>query len=319
MRKLSVSLLLAIVVLMVSGLVSAGDLGPGDKITGGSTTVTKPIITEYFGIFNDGSADNFHAALNLNPPYQKWDITYIAFVHTYYQNGYWVVDYENARGGGSPAAGDTDRDRIAQLKQAALAVNPNMKFIVSLGWGRSDFSNGAKNPVQFAQSVCRIIQDNGLDGFDIDYESDYVSQSQFIGVMQELRRQLDALGAQMGKHLYLSITPATTGGFDVDTINSCVDIVQMQSYDAGNDAYFAPSNVLNLKNAKGEGIIRSRILFGRDIENNDTLSSGRYGISNIPQYVLQNGLGGLMGWRVNAGNQMRNGFQGVIMLGNAFN
>lgn len=298
-----------------------------------STSQNGKIVTEYIGIFNDGKVDNFHKCLDMNPPYNSWDITYIAFLHTYYENGYWVANYENARGGKSPVTGDFDKDRIAQLKEAALKVNPDMKFIISLGWGNSDYSNGAQNPVQFAQSVCNIVQENNLDGVDVDYEADgFMTVDAFKSVSQELRKQLDALGIQMGKKMYFTITPATKKGLDFDTINNLYDYVQMQSYDADNDADCPPSTFI-------PGITSSKLLFGRDIENGDgnypgilmpngktKYNQSKYDINDVPGYVITNNMAGIMGWRVNAGSQMdtKNNlysgkFSGVIMLGNSFN
>jgi len=278
------------------------------------------VVTQYFGIFNDGKTDNFHACLDLHPPYELWDITFIAFVHTYEKGGKYVADYQNFRGLDAqnqpipPAPGDTDRDRIRQLRQAALAVNPNMKFIVSLGWGieTNDFGNGANNPTEFAASVGAMVADNELDGFDVDFEKTSISESAFREVSQALRSELDTRGKAMGEKLYLTITPGELG-FDMAVVNEHYDYLQMQSYDSSVDLEFKPENVV------GHGVAGAKILFGRDIESGDTLKSKRYRIPDVVAYVTKNGLAGLMGWRVNAGSQMTGPtlFSGVKLLGQA--
>lgn len=234
-----------------------------------------------------------------------------------------MADYENARGRDQygqpipPAPGDTDKDRIAQLKAAALGQNPNMKFIISLGWGHNDFSLGASNPEQFAASVAQIVDENGLDGFDIDYESDYITTQAFQDVSRALRTALDSLSQDQhskcyGKKLYLIITP-NSASLDAGTINTYYDYVQMQSYDYVHDAYCDPNDFLTA------GVTRSKLLFGRDIENGDTLTCTRYGgVGNVADFVRNNGLGGIMGWRVNSSSQMQSNFAEVIALGNAF-
>ncbi len=290
--------------------------------SGGTTTSNcggnAHLVTQFIAIFNDNTTDNFHACLELNPPYELWDITFIAFLHTYLKNGVYVADYENARGRDDdqqpipPAPGDTDRDRIRQLREAALQANPEMKFIISLGWGLEDFANGARNPREFASSVGDIIEENNLDGFDVDFESVSIERDAFRAVSQALRSELDARGDRMQKRLFLTITPAQE--VDLTVVNQYYDYVQMQSYDAENDERFPPSEIV------GQGVDPAKILFGRDIEGDDTLSSDRYGIPDIVAYVEENRLAGLMGWRVNAGNQMTQlpNFSGVRLLGEAF-
>jgi GH18 family chitinase len=277
------------------------------------------LVTQYFAIFNDGTTDNFHACLDLNPPYQLWDMTFIAFLHTYRKGDVYVADYENARGHDDqqrpipPAPGDTDRDRIRQLREAALRTNPAMKFIISLGWGRDDFSNGAQNPTEFASSVGNIVVENDLDGFDIDFESDSIEPDAFGAVSRALRAELDARATRMGKQLYLTITPAQLG-VDLVIVDQYYDYVQMQSYDAPHDMAFSPTNVV------GREIASTKIFYGRDIEGGDTLSSTRYGVPDVVAYVRENHLAGLMSWRVNAANQMAGmpHFGGVRLLGEAF-
>lgn len=311
-RNLS-RLSLAVVLLLTS---ACGDGDSADP----DIDETTPLVTLYFPVFNDGTTDNFHAGLDRHPPFELWDITFIAFLHTYERDGLYVADYENARGHDGddqpipPAPGDTDADRIQQLVRAARAVNPKMKFIISLGWGRDDFANGAKNPAQFASSVGDIVEANDLDGFDVDFERVDMEEDTFRTISQALRAELDARERAMGKRLYLTITPAQLKGMDLAAVNDHYDYVQMQSYDNGDDLFFAPSNLV------GSAIPNRKLLFGRDIEGGDTLASGRYQIPDITAYVRHNGLAGLMGWRVNAGNQLSGPpyFSGVHLLGEAF-
>ena len=293
-----------------------GVVGCGDGDDGGGQ---QHLVTLYFAIFNDGTTDNFHACLDLDPPYELWDMTIIAFLHTYRRGDVYVADYENARGQDDqqrpipPAPGDTDRDRIRQLREAALPTNPEMKFVISLGWGQNDFSNGAQNPIEFASSVGDIIEENDLDGFDIDFESDSIEPAAFRAVSHALRAELDARGTRMRKRLYLIITPAELG-IDLAVVDQYYDYVQMQTYDAPHDDVLPPMNII------GRSVESTKLLFGRDIESGDTLSSPRYGIPDVAAYVRENHLAGLMGWRVNTTSQMTGTppFGGVRLLGEAF-
>ena len=188
-----------------------------------------------------------------------------------------------------------------------------MKFIISLGWGRDDFSNGAQNPSEFASSVGGIVEENDLDGFDIDFESDSIEPEAFRAVSHALRAELDGRAAPMGKPLYLTITPAELS-IDLAIVDQYYDYVQMQSYDARHDMVVPPANIV------GDRVESTKILFGRDIEGGDTLSSTRYGIPDVVAYVRENHLAGLMAWRVNTSSQMTSvpPFAGVRLLGEAF-
>jgi hypothetical protein len=314
-RRTNLSRALAALCVAAALLVAAG-CGNGDQ---SAEDAGSRLVTQYFAIFNDGRTDNFHACLNLDPPYELWDMTFIAFLHTYRKGDAYVADYENARGHDDqmqpipPAPGDTDRDRIRQLREAALRTNPAMKFIISLGWGKNDFSNGAENPTAFAASVGTIVEENDLDGFDVDFESDTITAAAFRAVSQALRAELDARGARMRKPLHLTITPGQLG-IDLAVVNQYYDYVQMQSYDDDDDMEFSPTTVV------GHEVASAKILFGRDIEGGDTLAAPRYGISDVVEYVRENDLRGLMGWRVNAASQMAGmpRFSGVRLLGEAF-
>ena len=313
--KTKLALTCAVAALLTLAAGCSGD-GSGTEDRG----LARPLVTQYVGIFNDGKQDNFGPCLDLNPPYALWSITFIAFVHTFERNGLYVADYENARGLDArgeqipPSPGDTDRDRIRRLVEAARAVNPSMRFVISLGWGRGDFPNGARNPVEFAASVGRIVEENGLDGFDVDFEFDSIDEESFREVSRALRAELDARSAAMAKPLLLTITPAEIEGIDFAAVDAFYDLVQMQSYDAAGDGSFAPTNVV------GQGVASEKILFGRDIEGGDTLAATRYEIADVVSYVRDNGLGGLMGWRVNSASQMSgpDRFGGVELLGHAF-
>ncbi len=172
---------------------------------GGDSSAPPPsrVIGQYIGIFNDAAVDNFNPILAKNPPFDLWDITFIAFLHTFPHAGAYVVDFENARGGGAPNPGDTDGDRVAKLIAAARKKNPAMKFVISLGYGSSDLANAATTPEAFADSVVKLLQDNDLDGFDIDYEEINtleMSDEAFRILITTIRNRLD----QTGKNICLS-------------------------------------------------------------------------------------------------------------------
>jgi hypothetical protein len=80
----------------------------------------------------------------------------------------------------------------------------------------------------FANNVVAYLQRYGLDGFDIDWEWDYLSddttQAQFKTTFSAVGPALKAAG------MLLTMGPATTSNLDADTVNSQFDIIAFQMY-----------------------------------------------------------------------------------------
>ncbi|MEI6054477.1 MAG: glycosyl hydrolase family 18 protein [Lentisphaerota bacterium] len=191
-------------------------------------------------------------------PLDKVNATFIAFAHTMPGDGvqlppsvspnaspYAAIDpstyttdknafvlcYENARGVWNgkrvpPATGDTDHDRILKIASEAHKT-PGNKVLISLGWNQQDWQNistdlNSGNP-HFVSSVVQFMEDNDLDGFDIDYEGvNGISETDFTTICQQLK------SAFAGKYI-LSLTPYQTSM--LNQINmACFDMVNFQTY-----------------------------------------------------------------------------------------
>ena len=90
--------------------------------------------------------------------------------------------------------------RLALLSQIARSVNPDIKIIISLGWGKNDWDYINQDYINranlFVPSVIQFIRSNKLDGIDIDNEeiggtSGSISQTNFDGVIANLRNALN--------------------------------------------------------------------------------------------------------------------------------
>ena len=187
---------------------------------------TGPVVGQYFGIFKVDT-QKFRDVLDA-APFDKTNLLLIAFVHTYKRGADYVADYENIRDGGKPPQkGDDDAARIDRLVHTARKMNPNIKIVLSLGWGKDDIANAAKTPVPFTASVKQLVEKHRLDGFDLDYEDAAVESSDLLNLVQKLRKAL-------GSGKTMTLTPAQTEGLTAETLK-IFDWVMPQTYDHGGN------------------------------------------------------------------------------------
>lgn len=192
--------------------------------------IPTPYAGSYYPIYNAGP--NQYIPPTTAMPFDKISVIYVAFAHAY------------------PASpGSTDQAtlqleavnepaRLVNLVEVARQVNPDILFLLSLGWGHNDWtyiSNDYNGKRQFPKSVVDLVQQYGLDGFDIDDESlngssGYITQEDFNGVISLLREALDGAGAAQGKTCYLTITPAFNHAQVTKENISDFDLINLQSY-----------------------------------------------------------------------------------------
>ena len=157
---------------------------------------------------------------------------------------------------------------FADLRQLR-AAHPNLHLLISIGgWGAapqySDLALSAESRSAFAQScIEQYLVQQGFEGIDLDWEfpvrggmnkSRPDDRDDVTALLQELRRQLDALGQKDGRHYYLTVaTPAGTwqqGGaysvsdsYDLAAIARTVDWLNVMTYDMNN--IFSPVSGFN--------------------------------------------------------------------------
>jgi len=206
-------------------------------------------ISAVFDEIYDGDFDKNNAGA----PYDKFDIIYVAFAHidpiTH------RLDFETKVGK------DIERQRLEILKAntQALRAAGKLKLVISLGWGEQEAIGGVPLIEIYidtvAPSVRQFVEQNGLDGFDIDYEfPQFTSTEKFMEVAVKIR-------AALGPDYLFTITPNNTTNLDGATLNTYFDYVNAQSYNAQGDLTFSVSDLLDL------GVSASKVLAGADIEN----------------------------------------------------
>lgn len=133
--------------------------------------------------------------------------------------------------------GPTDQDYMEWIIRDARKANPKIKICLTLLYGKqhliSQIYPDPDNPDQasadaFAKNVVTYLKHYGLDGFDIDWEWDYLSddttQAQFKTTFCAVGPELRAAG------MLLTMCPATTNNLDAETVNEHFDIIAFQMY-----------------------------------------------------------------------------------------
>ena len=131
----------------------------------------------------------------------------------------------------------TNQDYMEWIVRDAKQANPKIKVLLTLLYGKQhmisqiypDPANpDAASAQAFADNVVAYLAHYNLDGFDIDWEWDYLSddttQAQFKTTFSAVGPALKANG------MLLTMGPATTHNLDPDTVNQHFDIIAFQMY-----------------------------------------------------------------------------------------
>lgn len=246
----------------------------------------------FYPIYNSGTGQWVPPNQSPLPPFKRVSTIFVAFAHAYAQQNGAIFNYEQ----GQP----DEPARLALLVQTARAANPNIKILISLGWGKDDWTpinNDYVNHANiFVPSVLQFIRANHLDGLDIDDESigrssGSIPQDNFNGVIANLRNALNYASLQDGKPYYLTITPAGNNDEPGGIEGTQVDIINAKSFDLINiQSYFATGKWdVDFFNALvAIGYPKKQIANGIDVQTTDCNP-------DFPPYI---GLAGMFNWNM---------------------
>ncbi len=166
------------------------------------------------------------------------------------------------------AATPTQLAAFVELRKLRT-THPRLKLFLSIGgWGQapqySDLALAPASRAAFARSCIReFVVEQGFDGLDLDWEfpvhggmnkSRPEDKADATALIQELRRQLNALGEKDHRHYYLTAAvPAGTwqqGGaysvsdsYDLAALTKSLDWLNVMTYDMNN--IFSPVTGFN--------------------------------------------------------------------------
>lgn len=216
------------------------------------------ITAVYTAIYDDSS----YQANTRDTPYGRFDIVYLAFAHVDATTN--KLDFKVDSPGGKDAARDRMLNVLRRTKR--LRAQGKLKAVISLGHGahNADIPRIEDHVETFARSVRRFVNKWGLDGFDIDYEEPtFESNRSFRQVSRAIRREL-------GPEKLFTITPNKTEALDGPTLNKFYNYVNVQNYDAEQDAECPITDFTDMP-----GLSHRKILAGLDIENGDQVERAK--------------------------------------------
>jgi len=280
MRSLSRTLACGLVLAVVAVLTACTSDDPDTPALGAAPPPTAGISAVFTQIY-DGNFD----ANNAGAPYDKFDIVYVAFAHI--DPVTHELDFETKVGK------DVERKRLEQLKAnvASLRAAGKLKLVISLGRGPQEMTSDGTPLIEayidkVAPSIPKFLEQNGLDGFDIDYETPrFTSKAKFAEVARKIREAI-------GDDYLFTITPNNVDGLDGPALATYFDYVNAQSYNANRDAVFSTLDLLNL------GVPASKVVAGADIENINHYYGDRNRVAwAINEYKTRK-LGGVFIWQM---------------------
>lgn len=170
-----------------------------------------------------------------NPCYDRFQ-----FIYVMGSPAWWTVNFDRPQ---EAILRDADAFDYSSL-EGGIALTPEMirqahaagtKILLCFG-GTEQFRPMLERPERFASLadyMVRVVQNNGFDGIDIDWESTVVPE-QHAEFLRLLRERLDALAGRSGRTYYLT----TALGADVEyddisagKLGAAVDWINVMTYD----------------------------------------------------------------------------------------
>lgn len=185
----------------------------------------------------------------------------------------------------------TNQDYMEWIVRDAKAANPKIKVLLTLLYGKqhliSQIYPDPANPDQasaqaFADNVVAYLEHYNLDGFDIDWEWDYLSDDT---TQAQFAMTFGALGpALRSKGMLLTMGPATTDNLDPATVNAQFDIIAFQMY----YSTMLPGEFVDY------GIVPDAFAYGVKFESNFQTAAQAHAL------MQQYGMKAAMTWRLNS-------------------
>jgi Glycosyl hydrolases family 18 len=288
-------------ILLVVAAVRCGR-GDTDRDGGGQQGITLPVSTAWFYMSDDRQYNEIPAY------WSEVDFTHVDVLTV----GPAGVQADGTFGLYNSAATGDLANRFKWVIQTARAHNPKIKIIVSQWWGDGSGRKGGPwgnalsaladdaSVQKYTASVYDFFNAylrtaGGVDGYDIDYESNNVDEHT-EAITRQIRAQLSRLSqATGGRPFYLTVSPADTRGLD-KTVAGYLDFVNLQTY-AGGRGSIDPDKFTAL------GLKSTQLLYGICPETGCDSPS----LADVEKAYTDYKLGGIHLWRLNSGNYQHEG------------
>ena len=229
---------------------------------------------------------------------------------------------------------------VKKTREEAQKTGRTVKIFALQWWGSTTGIvnlTSAEQKKKYVESIPGILTKYDLDGYDIDYEPNEVNNGNLAPwapvLLNDIRKQLDQLGAQKNRKYYLAITPSTPaflhpkeeagkslagGQFNSEAkdfpVTKTVDYVNVQTYDGGFGAENSARVWIN-----DVGFAPSQVLFGICSEETQDKTGKRSSMPNLLDALnayqgdlTGQVLGGIHVWRLNGNTPWSNKVQAVL-------
>ena len=160
-----------------------------------------------------------------------------------------IYAFANIKDGKIEQGFKNDAENFKILNQTK-SRNPYLKILISVGgwtWsgGFSDMSLTDTSRAKFIKSAVSFIEENNLDGIDIDWEYPGLpgagnahrpeDKENFTSLLKEMRNSLDNLGVKHNKHYLLTAATGASGNYLANTEmgedQKYLDFINLMTYD----------------------------------------------------------------------------------------
>jgi hypothetical protein len=257
---------------------------------------------------NYNSPNSCYQSLIQNKVYNSIDFLGIAFFDVVPGNGGLTIQMGSGCHLGDAATPNSllsNQDYLTYVLRDARTVNPNIKFLATMGYGgfqtlAAVCSCGTDPQAQataFANNLVAYLRENKMNGLDVDWEGDVsasMTQAQFQILLSTIRTVFD----KQPEKYYLTMAPAWPDStYDFPTLNSAFDFISPQFYDGTHLPEFLQV-----------GMSPSRIGYGAQFEpgNSAPNASAQQVWSAVSQGFSYEGASydyqDIFTWRLNSGN-----------------
>lgn len=207
----------------------------------------------------------------------------------YMSIGWFGVDMSNPQ---QPTL-QTSNTNLAQQVAEARAQNPGIILFALLAYTDTitkELKKIINSPAllqAFASNIATYLGDNGLNGFDIDWETPTTDLSQ-----PECAAWINAMGIAFSNTYYLAISPSSTTNLDPTAVNNHVDLINLQSFWVDD-----PSDFIQY------GINANLLGFGAYFESNVTATQAYESyVAGIQYNGTTYPYNSMISWRLDSGN-----------------
>jgi len=281
---------------------SAGSPAPSPPAAG-------PVIAAYWDMYPDPNDDTYPLVMSAPDriPWKEFNRLYIGFATVH--EGV-LTDLPAGDSADDSARRAEMQSRIRNIVALCRQNNPDAEIFITSNFGGSlddEYLAAARDPQQFADSVVAYLKEYDLDGYDMDWESrnidDYAPQLTLL--LSTTHGTLAATGPGPRGRPYLlthTVWPGIESPETVAGLKDAVDQINIMSYGPG-DTYDLKTYADSYHEA---GFPYGNMIGGLESESGYGESGGhdtQESVGDKCTYVKENGLAGLMEWRID--NDMR--------------